>query len=99
MKGDDLTRDQVSTQMTEAVGVGAHRLNKPPLADQKHVVLWVIKGNDIRFQKGRYREIIKFVQDQLKEASEYRSCAIYFFEDGGSDSIYAFSLLSVLCNF
>lgn len=68
--GDDLTRDYVSSQMAEAAGVGAHRLKKPPVADQKHVVLWVIKGNDIRFQKGRYREIIKFVQDQLQKASE-----------------------------
>ena len=33
-------------------GVGAHKLKKPPLADQMHVILWVIKANDVRFEKG-----------------------------------------------
>ncbi|KAJ7326036.1 hypothetical protein OS493_028759 [Desmophyllum pertusum] len=66
--GDDLTRDDVSAQKAAAAGVGAHRLKKPPIADQIHVVLWVIKANDVRFQTGQYREIIKFVQDQLKQA-------------------------------
>lgn len=68
--GDDLTRDQESAQKAKAAGLGAHRLEKPPLADQMHVVLWVIKANDIRFQMGHYNEIIKFVQNQLREASE-----------------------------
>lgn len=68
--GDYLTRDYTSTHKSEAAGVAACRLKKPPIADQKHVILWVIKANDIRFQKGKYREIIKFVQDQLREASE-----------------------------
>ena len=35
-----------------------------------HVILWVIKANDVRFETGKYREIIKFVQHQMKEQSE-----------------------------
>ncbi|XP_078380063.1 uncharacterized protein LOC144663008 isoform X2 [Oculina patagonica] len=65
--GDDLTRDYKSAQKAEAAGVGAHRLKRPPILDRIHVVLWVIKANDIRFQTGQYREIIKFVQDRLKQ--------------------------------
>ena len=68
--GDELTRDCKSAQKAEAAGVGAHRLKKPPILDRIHVVFWVIKANDIRFQKGHYREIIKFVQDRLKQESE-----------------------------
>ncbi|XP_078380120.1 uncharacterized protein LOC144663055 isoform X2 [Oculina patagonica] len=63
--GDELTRGSESAKKAEAAGVGAHRLKKPPILDQTHVVLWVINGNDIRFQKGQYREKIKFVQNQL----------------------------------
>ena len=69
--GDDLRRDDESTLKAKAAGQGAHKLEKPPLADQMHVVIWVIKANDIRFEKGRYRDIIKYVQDQLREASKY----------------------------
>jgi len=64
--GDDLTRDHASAQKAAAAGVGAHRLERPPIADQMHVVVWVIKANDIRFEQGKYREIINFVQHQLK---------------------------------
>ena len=35
-----------------------------------HVILWVIKANDVRFETGQYQEIIKFVQHQMKEQSE-----------------------------
>ena len=65
-----MERDQASAQKAAAAGVGAHRLEKPPIADQMHVVLWVIKADDIRFQLGKYREIINFVQDQLNKESE-----------------------------
>ena len=65
-----MTRDDVSAQKAATAGVGAHRLEKRPIVDQMHVVLWVIKANDVRFQKGQYSEIIKFVQDQLKRESE-----------------------------
>ena len=52
-------------------GVGAHKLKKPPLADQMHVILWVIKANDVRFEKGIYSDIIKFVQHKAREQSEF----------------------------
>lgn len=65
--GDNLTRDSTSTHKAETAGAAACRLEKPPIVDQTHVILWVIKANDIRFQKGKYREIIKFVQDQLRK--------------------------------
>jgi len=67
--GDNLTRDYTSTNKAEAAGAAACRLEKPPIADQMHVILWVIKANDIRFQTGKYREIIKFVQYQLRKAT------------------------------
>ena len=35
-----------------------------------HVILWVIKANDVRFETGKYQEIIKFVQHQMREQSE-----------------------------
>ena len=66
-----MTRDQASAQKAAAAGVGAHRLEKPPIADQMHVVLWVIKANDIRFETGKYKEIIKFVEHELKEKGDY----------------------------
>ena len=68
--GEYLTRGSKGAQKAESAGVAAHRLKKPPIADQMHVILWVIKAVDIRFQMGQYREKIKFVQDQLKKASE-----------------------------
>ncbi|XP_022804650.1 uncharacterized protein LOC111341877 isoform X2 [Stylophora pistillata] len=65
--GDDLKRDEESARKAKAAGQGAHKLEKPPITDQMHVVLWVIKAIDIRFGLGQYREIIKYVQDQLRE--------------------------------
>lgn len=65
-----LNRGSEGAQKSESAGVAAHRLEKPPIVDQMHVILWVIKAVDIRFQLGQYREKIKFVQDQLRKASE-----------------------------
>lgn len=66
--GEELKRDHESAQLAEAAGPAAYKLEKRPLVDQMHVVFWVINGVDIRFEKGKYREIIKFVQDQLRRA-------------------------------
>ncbi|PFX16698.1 uncharacterized protein LOC111341866 [Stylophora pistillata] len=66
--GEELKRDHESAQLAEAAGPAAYKLEKRPLVDQMHVVFWVIKGVDIRFEKGKYREIITFVQEQLKRA-------------------------------
>ena len=35
-----------------------------------HVILWVLKANDVRFETGKYQDIIKFVQHQMREQSE-----------------------------
>jgi len=67
--GEYLTRGSEGAQKSESAGVAAHRLKKPPIVDQMHVILWVIKAVDIRFQMGQYREKIKFVQDQLRKAT------------------------------
>lgn len=66
--GEELKRDHESAQLAKAAGPAAYKLEKRPLVDQMHVVFWVIKGVDIRFEKGKYREIITFVQEQLKRA-------------------------------
>lgn len=60
----------MSAQLAVAAGPAAYKLEKRPLVDQMHVVFWVLKGVDIRFEEGKYREIIKFVQEQLRSASE-----------------------------
>lgn len=60
----------MSAQLAVAAGPAAYKLEKRPLVDQMHVVFWVIKGVDIRFEEGKYREIIKFVQEQLRSAGE-----------------------------
>ena len=65
-----MSRDHMSAQLAVATGPAAYKLEKCPLVDQMHVVFWVIKGVDIRFEEGKYREIIKFVQEQLRSASE-----------------------------
>ena len=68
--GEELVRGDKGAEKAATGGVGAHKLKKPPLADQMHVVLWVIKANDIRFEKGIYSDIIKFVQHRAREQSE-----------------------------
>lgn len=64
-------RDHRGAEKAATGGVGAHKLEKPPLADQMHVILWVIKANDIRFEKGMYSDIIKFVQHKAREQSKF----------------------------
>ena len=63
-------RDHSGAEKAATGGVGAHKLEKPPLADQMHVVLWVIKADDIRFEKGMYSDTIKFFQHMAREQSE-----------------------------
>ncbi|XP_068686254.1 uncharacterized protein [Montipora foliosa] len=64
--GDDLTRDAASAWKAAKGGLAAHRYEKPPIADQVHVVIWVISATDVRFEQGKYRENIDFVQHILK---------------------------------
>ena len=65
-----MCRDHESAQLAVAGGPAAYRLEKRPLVEQMHVFFWVIQGIDIRFERGNYKEIIKFVQEQLQSASE-----------------------------
>ena len=66
-----MTCGDASVQKAAAAEVGAHRLERPPIADQMHVVVWVVKANDVRCKQGKYREIINFFLHQLKSESEY----------------------------
>lgn len=56
--------------MAKEAGQGAHRLEKPPVADQVHVVLWVIKANDIRFVNDQYMDKFDFVRQMLNKEGE-----------------------------
>ena len=47
--GDLIKRGDWAEEKAKEAGQAACRLEKPPVADQVHVVLWVIKANDIRF--------------------------------------------------
>ena len=68
--GDDLTRDAASAWKAAKGGLAAHKYEKPPIADQVHVVIWVISATDVRFEQGKYRENINFVQHILKRESK-----------------------------
>ena len=57
--------------MAEKAGQAAHRLEKPPIADQVHVVLWVIKANDIRFVNDQYHDKFDFVRQILNREGEF----------------------------
>ena len=66
--GENIERGDWAKQMAEKAGQAAHRLEKPPIADQVHVVLWVIKADDIRFVNGQYMDKFNFVQQILTES-------------------------------
>ena len=65
-----MIRDYRSVEKAAAGGVGAYKLKKPPIADQMHVILWLIKANDLRFELGRYRDLMNFAQRQLSDRSK-----------------------------
>lgn len=54
-------------QLTKEAGQAAHRLERPPVADQVHVVLWVIKANDIRFENDQYMDKFDFMRQILNK--------------------------------
>ena len=68
--GQLIERGQWAEKMVEDAGQAAHRLEKPPVADQVHVVLWVIKANDIRFVNGLYLDKFNFVRQKLNAEGE-----------------------------
>lgn len=63
--GQLIERGDWAEKMAEDAGQAAHRLEKPPVADQVHVALWVIKANDIRFVNGQYLDKFNFVRQKL----------------------------------
>lgn len=65
--GQLIERGDLAEQMADEAGQGAHRLEKPPVADQVHVVLWVIKANDIRFVNDQYMDKFDFVRQKLNK--------------------------------
>lgn len=63
--GDNIERGEWAKEMAKKAGQAAHRLEKPPIADQVHVVLWVIMANDVRFQNDQYMDKFDFVRQVL----------------------------------
>ena len=51
-------------------GTAGYRLSKPPISDQVHVVLWVVKANDVRLTQGKYMDKFGFLRQQLGKESE-----------------------------
>lgn len=68
--GQLIERGDWAEKMAEDAGQAAHRLEKPPVADQVHVALWVIKANDIRFVNGQYLDKFNFVRQKLNAEGE-----------------------------
>ena len=79
LPGENIERGDGAKQMAEKAGQAAHRLEKPPIADQVHVVLWVIKADDIRFVNGQYMDKFNFVQQILNREGEFDVICINFF--------------------
>jgi len=50
---------------TKSAGIGAHKLNKPPLKRQLHVAIWVIKAIDVKFIEGKYQQQLDFILSRL----------------------------------
>lgn len=63
-------RGDRAEEMAKEAGQAAHRLERPPVADQVHVVLWVIKANDIRFVTDQYMDKFDFVRQMLNKEGE-----------------------------
>ena len=71
--GEHIERGDWAKEMADKAGQAAHRLDKPPIADQVHVVLWVIKADDIRFVNDKYMDKFDFVRQILNREGEF-SC-------------------------
>ena len=63
----------MAMEMAKTAGRAACNLEKPPVADQVHVVLWVIKANDVRFTRDLYRDKFEFVREILNREGELES--------------------------
>ncbi|KXJ18571.1 Interferon-induced protein 44 [Exaiptasia diaphana] len=65
--GEEIDRGATGAQKTKSVGIAAHKLNKPPLKKQLHVVLWIIKGDDIRLITEQYQDKLNFILSKLRD--------------------------------
>lgn len=63
--GEVIDRGPMGELKRRSAGAAGHKLNKPPIAQQAHVVLWVIKANDVRLTKDKYKDKFKFVTQML----------------------------------
>ena len=65
--GELIERGDWAEEKAKEAGQAACRLERPPIADQVHVVLWVIKANDIRFVTDQYKDKFDFVRQMLSK--------------------------------
>jgi len=65
--GAVIERGDWAQEKAKEAGQAAYRLERPPVADQVHVVLWVIKANDIRFVNHQYLDKFDFVRQMLNK--------------------------------
>ena len=70
-EGEVIDRGQLGEVKRRSAGAGGHKLNKPPISDQVHVVLWVIKANDVRLTQDKYYDKFKFVTQMLKKECKF----------------------------
>ena len=68
--GEEIDRGYMGKQKTKSAGTAAYKLNKPPLSRQLHVVLWVIKGDDVRLINEDYLDRLNFVLSKLRDEGE-----------------------------
>lgn len=64
-QGEEIDREDRGKSQAARAGKGGYKLNKPPLSQQVHVVLWVIKGDDIRLLNEEYEQKLNFVLHRL----------------------------------
>ena len=65
--GDVIERGDWAKEKAKEAGQAACRLERPTIADQVHVVLWVIKANDIRFVTDQFMDKFDFVRQMLSK--------------------------------
>ncbi|XP_031570349.1 uncharacterized protein LOC116304716 [Actinia tenebrosa] len=68
-QGEEIDRQDRGQSQTARAGKGGYRLNKPPISHQVHVVLWVIKGDDVRVLNEDYHQKLNFVLHRLGRES------------------------------
>ena len=72
-EGEVIDRGHMGEVKRRSAGAAGHKLNKPPIAYQAHVVLWVIKANDVRLTRDKYMDKFKFVTQMLAQECKLES--------------------------